>query len=285
MKINTILRVFLLISLFSCTGGTASQEQEEVITITTKFGDMVAILYDKAPNHKKNFLAIAQAGKYDSTFFHKIIQEYTIQGGDTGRTLLQDSPGEISAEIVPDLFHQKGAISAARYPDAMNPNRLSHSSQFFITQGSVYTPESLQYLENLENAKILNDPLYTILSTKRYPELNARMDSLKKHFTPEEVSQKMVSFRKDLFKILGPLKEVKYTEAQKKYYTTKGGRPDLDGKHTVFGQIISGLSLIDSISKVELDRFGIPVETVYMKVSVEMMSKAEVEEKYGYEYE
>lgn len=282
MKINTILRVLIAILAFSCSGG--EQEQEEVITITTKFGDMVAILHDETPNHKKNFLALAKAGKYDSTMFSQIIQEYTIQGGDTSKKLLHDSPGEIPAEIVPTLFHQKGAISAARHADSRNPQRVSHSCQFFITQGNVYTPEGLQYLENLENAKILNDPLYTILTTKRYPKINARMDSLKRNFSPKEVSQKIIEFRKDIFEILGPMKEVKYTEEQKAIYTSKGGRPDLDSRYTVFGQIIDGLHLIDSISAVELDRFGIPVEPILMDIDVTTMSKEEVTKKYGYEY-
>ena len=282
MKINTILLVFVAILLFSCSG--TDQAQEEVVIIKTRFGDMVAILYDETPNHKENFLSIARTGKYDSTIFHKVIKEYNIVGGDTGKVFLEDSPGEFPAEIVPNLFHQKGAISAARRPDAVNPSKLSHGCQFFITQGAIHTPKYLQYLENLENAKILNGPLYTILNSKQYPELNARMDSLKKNLSPREVNQLIPTFRDDLFKIIGPLKEFKFSEAQKELYSTKGGRPDLDGQYSIFGQVISGLHIVDSIANQELDRFGMPINKVYMDVAVKKMTKEEVSKKYGYQY-
>ena len=52
-----------------------------VITVTTKFGDMKLILFDDTPIHKSNFIKLAEAGKYDSTVFHRIIRNFMIQGG------------------------------------------------------------------------------------------------------------------------------------------------------------------------------------------------------------
>ncbi len=77
----------------------------------------------------------------------------------------------------------------------------------------------------------------------------------------------------------------KPTEAQKKTYQTLGGSPHLDGGYTVFGQVIDGLSVIDSIAARPRDARDRPLKDVSMQVSVESMRKKKITKKYGYSFE
>lgn len=60
----------------------------------------------------------------------------------------------------------------------------------------------------------------------------------------------------------------KYTAEQIKIYGTLGGAPHLDGEHTVFGEVISGMSAVDQITKVSTDRSDWPRTDISMKVRV-----------------
>src|SRR5687767_5127717 len=68
---------FVLVGLTGC-----SQKKDYVVTIKTKYGDMVAILYDETPKHKANFIKLAQEHFFDSLLFHRVIDGFMIQGGD-----------------------------------------------------------------------------------------------------------------------------------------------------------------------------------------------------------
>src|SRR6476620_3264383 len=110
-----------------------AQKKDHVVTIKTKFGDMVAILYDETPKHKENFIKLAKEHYYDSLLFHRIIDGFMIQGGDpdskkapAGQHLGNGGPGyTVEAEFRPNLFHEKGALAAARLGDQMNPTKAS----------------------------------------------------------------------------------------------------------------------------------------------------------------
>jgi cyclophilin family peptidyl-prolyl cis-trans isomerase len=141
MKNSTAL---LLLALLFLSASCANREP--VVTITTEFGEIVIILYDQTPEHKKNFVELARGGFYDSTTFHRIIDNFMIQGGDPnskddnptndGR----GSPGyTIAAEFVEDLTHIQGAVAAARQPDQVNPEKKSNGSQFYIVEPELGT--------------------------------------------------------------------------------------------------------------------------------------------------
>ena len=68
-------------------------------------------------------------------------------------------------------------------------------------------------------------------------------------------------------------------------YASEGGAPFLDDEYTVFGQIISGMSVIDSIAMVKTDRYDRPLEDVLMTVSVKKMKRKKITKLYGYSYE
>src|SRR5688572_31576558 len=117
-NISLILSLFVAAFVSGCGGGV----QEDVVTISTSYGDMAAILYDETPKHKENFLKLVREKYYDSLLFHRVIQGFMIQGGDPeskksaeGQRLGNGGPGyTIPAEFNPKFFHEKGALSAAR---------------------------------------------------------------------------------------------------------------------------------------------------------------------------
>lgn len=160
--------VFPLISAAGCNNvGNASEVASEAaqpvtepaedpqdgtlrrVEITTDLGKMVVELSNETPQHRDNFVKLVESGFYDGLLFHRVIQGFMVQGGDPqsrdaapGARLGAGGPGyTIPAEIHPDLFHTKGALSAARQGDNVNPQRASSGSQFYIVQGRP-TPEA-----------------------------------------------------------------------------------------------------------------------------------------------
>ncbi len=115
---------------------------EQKVLIETEFGNMTVLLYDETPKHRDNFIKLVEEGFYDDLLFHRVIKNFMIQGGDpdsrdaaAGQMLGQGGPGyTIPAEI--GEIHYKGALSAARLADQVNPEKESSGSQFFIVQGT-----------------------------------------------------------------------------------------------------------------------------------------------------
>jgi peptidyl-prolyl cis-trans isomerase B (cyclophilin B) len=126
-----------------------------LVEIETIHGSMLVELYDATPQHQDNFVKLAQEGFYDGLLFHRVIENFMIQGGDPkskdapgGQTLGSGGPGyTIPAEFVDSLVHIKGAIAAARTGDAVNPEKRSSGSQFYIVHGRSVTEQDLARLE------------------------------------------------------------------------------------------------------------------------------------------
>ena len=189
-----------------------------LIEIETDYGIMIAELSDETPLHRDNFSKLAEEGFYNDLIFHRVIQNFMIQGGDPkskdappGTSLGGGGPGyEIPAEFNTALVHVKGALAAARTPDQVNPEKKSSGSQFYIVHGK---PLSDGELDRIEGQK-----------------------------------------------------DMRYTPEQRKAYLEQNGYPALDQNYTVFGQIISGLDIIDKIAAVKRDRRNRPDTDIKMKV-------------------
>jgi peptidyl-prolyl cis-trans isomerase B (cyclophilin B) len=153
MKIRYLIKVLLsilfLISHFSMAQ-TKKSKKDFLVTITTEFGKISLLLYDETPKHKANFIKLAQKGFYDSLLFHRVIDNFMIQGGDpnsknakVGDRLGNGDVGyKIDAEFKPEIFHRRGVIAAAR---DNNPEKASSGCQFYIVQRKPLSePEILQ---------------------------------------------------------------------------------------------------------------------------------------------
>ena len=102
--------------------------------INTSKGTIIAELYiDKVVKTAGNFIDLANDGFYNNTLFHRVIDDFMIQGGgfNTDGTYKESPYGPIDLDIHPDLHHVDGAIAMARTSD---PN--SATSQFFIDDGA-----------------------------------------------------------------------------------------------------------------------------------------------------
>ncbi|MDE7148830.1 MAG: peptidylprolyl isomerase [Bacteroidales bacterium] len=141
--------------LFLTTMITMAQAQTKV-RIETPYGDMVVRLYDETPKHRDNFVKLVEEGFYDDLLFHRVIDNFMIQGGDpdskgapANKMLGMGDVGyTVPAEFVDGLYHKKGALAAARQGDAVNPAKASSGCQFYIVQGQVYPQEMFAMFES-----------------------------------------------------------------------------------------------------------------------------------------
>jgi len=135
-------------------GSNTHNASEVMVKMETTMGDITVKLYDETPEHRDNFISLIEDGFYDDLLFHRVINQFMIQAGDPmsrdavpGEPLGSGGPGyTIPAEIVSGLYHQKGALAAARQGDQMNPERESSGSQFYIVHGRVFSEEGLKQL-------------------------------------------------------------------------------------------------------------------------------------------
>lgn len=203
---KSLLLIVMTLMLFcACsTSKITNADKRKDVLLQTSIGTITVRLSDLTPLHRDNFIRLVKSRYYDGLLFHRVINRFMIQSGDPdsrnaqpGKPLGDGGPAyTIPAEFRRELFHKKGVIAAARDGDDVNPSKASSASQFYLTQGRIFTSSQLDSLE-----------------MKR---LNGR----------------------------------KIPEAQRAVYTTLGGVPHLDQNYTVFGEVIKGLDVIDSIAAV-----------------------------------
>lgn len=133
-----------------------------VVRLETTAGLIRVELSDETPVHRDNFVKIAREGVLDSTLFHRVIKDFMIQGGDPDSRVHRLPDGSLSSPSrqkqlgdgdlgytlppefnLPWLFHQRGALAAAREGDDVNPEQRSSSTQFYIVYGRSWGENSL----------------------------------------------------------------------------------------------------------------------------------------------
>ncbi len=184
---------------------TELKKGDVIATIKTNFGSIrVKMLPEAAPKAVENFLTHARNGYYNGIIFHRVINDFMIQGGDpTGTGMGGESiwGDPFEDEFTPDARNFRGALSMA------NAGPGTNGSQFFIVQAG---PETID--------------------ARMFPMLKRQG----KEFSEEAVAK----------------------------YTEMGGTPWLDGAHTVFGQVIDGMDVVDKIAAVRVDRSSRPYDEV-----------------------
>lgn len=152
------MKKLLLFAFLCVTLATMAQQdtlRHEVLLETTK-GNIRLALYNETPLHRDNFLKLVRQGFYDGVLFHRVIEKFMIQAGDSASrhaapgTLLGDctEPYTVPAEIrYPQIIHKRGALAAACEGDAANPQRASSASQFYIVYGRRFTDEMLDKVQ------------------------------------------------------------------------------------------------------------------------------------------
>lgn len=262
-----ILVTFLLVA---CSNAQEKGGNRPVVIIKTEFGDMKVELYNETPKHRDNFLKLAKEGYYNGLLFHRVIKEFMIQGGDPGsrnakpgQQLGNGGPGyTIDNEINPKFLHKKGALAAARTGDQTNPEKKSSGSQFYIVQGVVFPVNDLKALETKGNEKLTESYIRQLAQSNN--------DSLK--FYQQSGNQiafaSLVERLQNEAMAMAQKTPFKLTEEQKQVYTTIGGTPHLDGNYTVFGEVIEGFAVIDSIASQPGGANDRPLKDFKMEIKV-----------------
>ena len=264
-----ILLIILACSAVACKSGQkkdGNMEKETVLKIETSMGDIKVKLYNETPKHRDNFIKLAKDGTYNGTLFHRVIKDFMVQAGDPesknapkGKMLGSGDVGyTVPAEFVyPKYFHKKGALSAARQGDEVNPKKESSGCQFYIVTGKVFNDSTLLNMEQQKNQNKVTEA-FNALAQKHMKEiykmrkandqdgLYALQDTL--FIQAEAEAAKQPDFH--------------FTPEQITAYTTVGGTPHLDGEYTVFGEVVEGMDIVDKIQQVKTDRSDRPEEDV-----------------------
>lgn len=229
----------------------------------TDRGQMTIELYNETPKHRDNFVKLAKSGAFDSLLFHRVIANFMIQGGDPDSRNAQ--PGDtlgnggldyrVDAEFRPELFHKKGALGAAR--DG-NLQRASSSMQFYIVQGKVFNDSLLDVAQGRINGWLREHYF------KNDPENKEITEALKKAMENEDMTRYMriSSSISELAADYQNFEAYTIPEEQRAVYKSLGGTPHLDQNYTVFGEVVKGLEVIDSIAAAETDDMDRPLNDV-----------------------
>jgi cyclophilin family peptidyl-prolyl cis-trans isomerase len=215
-KLSTLILLLVALTTF------AKPPKNQYVRITTSYGSCIIRLYNETPNHRDNFIKLAKNGTFNGTLFHRVIQDFMIQGGDptskNAKPGVQLGDGDLGytvpAEFRDSLFHKRGVLAAARDD---NPKKASSASQFYIVEGKRFTDAELDHDEQRIGHKI--------------------------------------------------------PQSQREYYKTVGGVPHLDGSYTVYGEVVTGLDMVDKIAGVKKDANDRPLVDIPM--TVELLSKRE----------
>ena len=157
MQRLTAIGLILLLTL----APTAAKRKATTVRLETTAGLIRVELFDETPRHRDNFVKLCRQGFYDGTLFHRVIKDFMIQGGSCDARVTQQGDSLVSpprdkvlgdcdpgytlpAEFnLPWLFHERGALAAARESDDVNPEMRSSGSQFYIVYGRSWGENSL----------------------------------------------------------------------------------------------------------------------------------------------
>jgi peptidyl-prolyl cis-trans isomerase B (cyclophilin B) len=215
-------KILTLILLLTTATAFAKPAKNQYIRIKTSYGQCIIRLYNETPKHRDNFIKLAKKGFYNGTLFHRVIQDFMIQGGDpdskNAKPGIQLGNGDVGytipAEFRDSLFHKRGVLAAARDD---NPTKASSGCQFYIVEGKRLTDEDIDKQEKRSGRKI--------------------------------------------------------SDWQRNYYKTVGGVPHLDGLYSVYGEVVSGIDMVDLVAAVKKDENDRPLTDIPM--TVEVLSKKE----------
>jgi peptidyl-prolyl cis-trans isomerase B (cyclophilin B) len=148
-----IKKIFpLILALMTINGFAQKTAKQTAVLLSTSYGEIKLVLYNETPKHRDNFIKLVKEEFFNGTLFHRVINGFMIQGGDPdsknakpGQTLGIGGPGyTVPAEFNTKFIHKKGALSAARMDDNVNPKKESSGSQFYIVQGKKSTKAELE---------------------------------------------------------------------------------------------------------------------------------------------
>ena len=206
------------------------EDGEEIAVITTSKGVVKMRFFpEEAPKAVENFKTLAKDGYYDGLIFHRVINEFMVQGGDpTGTGTGGEScwGEDFETEVSERLHFYRGAVAMA------NAGPDTNGSQFFIVQQKSVMEDALKVL--LEARDNNEEEIGVTLTDGNYYTLS--------QLYPDEVLD---------------------------HYKAQGGSIHLEyifgGAYSIFGQVFEGLEAIDEIAAVETDENDKPLNDVIIE--------------------
>lgn len=249
---------------------------EDIVSIHTSYGVIKVKLYDKTPKHHDNFIRLAESGFFDSTLFHRVIKGFMIQAGDPDSKKAQpgqllgegDTNYKLQAEFVDEYLNKRGALAAARESDDVNPNKESSACQFYIVQGRKFTDAGLDSAEKKRERYTRSFILIDILKKRNDTVELKKFKTIMDHRDVPNINLMLEKYRELIDEKYAAIKPFKLSPKQREIYKSIGGAPHLDGAYTVFGEVISGMDIVDKIAAVNCDSNDRPIKDIrlWMKV-------------------
>ena len=215
-------KVLILTAICLLALPSCGQVKEKHVFLETTLGTIELKLYDETPLHRDNFLSVVQSGAYDSLLFHRVIRDFMIQGGDPD-----------SRNAAPGVELGEGDLPYTVPAEFRLEEGIFHRRGVLAAarEGDDVNPEqrssAMQFY--IVWGRIFDD---------------AGLDKV----------QQRLDQRTD--------GRVKLTPEMREVYKTVGGTPHLDGQYTVFGEVVSGLDVVDAIQQAATDPNDRPLEDI-----------------------
>ena len=238
---------------------------DTIAVMHTSMGDISLRLFpEAAPKAVGNFTTHAKEGYYNGLTFHRVMDDFMIQGGDpkgngTGGESIWGEPFE--DEFDQKLLNLRGSLSMA------NSGADTNGSQFFINQAPASSFSGKDQFVSQEELYKSED--FQTQVSAYYRQNESQLKSTYKSWT---------DYYQALLLQLAPVASMVPDEVWA-LYEQNGGNIHLDGAwrssggHTVFGQVFEGMDVVDAIAKVETDDNNKPLEDVVIN-SIEIMEYA-----------
>ncbi|RIA09152.1 cyclophilin family peptidyl-prolyl cis-trans isomerase [Flavobacteriaceae bacterium MAR_2010_72] len=116
--------------------------KEDKVRLTTDFGEIDILLFDNVRFHKANFIFLTKQGYFNGTQFHRVVNNFIIQGGNTDDIEIAKKRTYIGKYLLPNdskrgYRHSRGVISMPS-SEIENPHKLASPYEFFIVQKDAY---------------------------------------------------------------------------------------------------------------------------------------------------
>ena len=201
---------------------SACNKKEDHVVLETTMGTIELKLYDATPLHRDNFRNLVREGAYDSLLFHRVIKDFMIQGGD------------------PD---SKNAAPGMLLGEGDKPYTVP--AEFRLDEGIFHRRGVLAAAREGDDV----NPEQRSSAMQFYIVWGRVFDEAGLDQIQERLDRRTGG-------------RVKLTPEMREVYKTTGGTPHLDGQYTVFGEVVSGLDVVDTIQQVATDDNDRPLEDV-----------------------
>ncbi len=201
---------------------SACNKKEDHVVLETTMGTIELKLYDATPLHRDNFRNLVREGAYDSLLFHRVIKDFMIQGGD------------------PD---SKNAAPGMLLGEGDKPYTVP--AEFRLDEGIFHRRGVLAAAREGDDV----NPEQRSSAMQFYIVWGRVFDEAGLDQIQERLDRRTGG-------------RVKLTPEMREVYKTTGGTPHLDGQYTVFGEVVSGLDVVDAIQQVATDDNDRPLEDV-----------------------